>query len=310
MSRLTPEVQANLRCPSCRGSIGQSDTTFVCAACGAEYPVVHGVPVMINGGDSIFAPDLVASTADAAPRTSRWRRILPSLSSNRAASANYARLKTMLRAGNGPATVLVVGGGEGGAGLSALSHDAITIVMSDITINHTTDLAADAHRLPFADGSFDAVIAQAVLEHVVDPWQAVEEMHRVLRPNGLVYAETPFMQQVHMGRYDFTRFTALGHRRLFRRFDELDAGVAVGPGSALAWNLTYFLTSFARTRRTRRALYGAGSLLFFWLRGFDRWLDTDAALDAAAGYYFLGRRSSRVLADAELITHYRGGIEM
>jgi hypothetical protein len=89
-------------------------------------------------------------------------------------------------------------------------------------------------------------VAQAVLEHVLDPWRCVEELHRVLASGGLVYAETPFMQQVHEGRFDFTRFTHLGHRRLFRRFEELDSGAVGGPGMALAWSWRYFLWSFAR----------------------------------------------------------------
>ena len=70
----------------------------------------------------------------------------------------------------------------------------------------------------------DAVICQAVLEHVLEPASAVSEIHRVLRRDGLVYAETPFMQQVHERAYDFSRFTQSGHRWLFRRFSEISAG--------------------------------------------------------------------------------------
>ena len=39
-----------------------------------------------------------------------------------------------------------------------------------------------------------------------------------------MYAETPFMQQVHEGAYDFTRFTVLGHRCLFKYFEKNDSG--------------------------------------------------------------------------------------
>ena len=88
----------------------------------------------------------------------------------------------------------------------------------------------DAHDLPFKEKSFDAIICQAVLEHVADPYRCVEEMFRVLKPKKFIYVETPFMQQVHMAPYDFTRFTYLGHRRLFRRFKEIDSGIACGPG--------------------------------------------------------------------------------
>ena len=77
--------------------------------------------------------------------------------------------------------------------------------------------------LPYPNETFDGVWIQAVLEHVGEPWVVVAEIHRVLKKSGLIYAETPFMQQVHEGAYDFTRFTVLGHRYLFD-FEIIDAG--------------------------------------------------------------------------------------
>lgn len=52
-------------------------------------------------------------------------------------------------------------------------------------------LRADATRLPFPDGTFDAVIASEVLEHLVDDVGAVGEMVRVLRPGGVCAATVP-----------------------------------------------------------------------------------------------------------------------
>jgi len=69
----------------------------------------------------------------------------------------------------------------------------------------TVDLRC--HDLPFENNSFDGVIAQAVLQYVVEPSGCLHEIERVLKPRGLVYAESAFMQQVVHGRYDFTRFT-------------------------------------------------------------------------------------------------------
>src|SRR4029453_19077494 len=43
---------------------------------------------------------------------------------------------------------------------------------------------ADVYRLPFPDGSFDAVFAHAVLMHLREPVRALVEMRRVLRPGG------------------------------------------------------------------------------------------------------------------------------
>ena len=54
-----------------------------------------------------------------------------------------------------------------------------------------------------------------MLEHAVDPDRVAAGIHRVLKPQALVHAETPIMQQVREGAYDFTWFTVLGHRYLF-----------------------------------------------------------------------------------------------
>jgi len=53
-------------------------------------------------------------------------------------------------------------------------------------------LAADAALLPLRDGACDCVVLSAVLEHVVDPGQAVRECARVLRPGGTVVAYVPW----------------------------------------------------------------------------------------------------------------------
>jgi ubiquinone/menaquinone biosynthesis C-methylase UbiE len=46
----------------------------------------------------------------------------------------------------------------------------------------------DAHDIPIEDGSFDGVIILAVLEHVADPYRYSEEIYRVLKDQGVVYA--------------------------------------------------------------------------------------------------------------------------
>ena len=78
------------------------------------------------------------------------------------------------------------------------------------------------------------------------------------------------MQQVHEGRYDFCRFTHLGHLRLFRHFEAIDSGVACGPGMALAWSWRYFLLSLTRSRRVRGLLTAIASYTSFWLKYLDR----------------------------------------
>jgi ubiquinone/menaquinone biosynthesis C-methylase UbiE len=48
-----------------------------------------------------------------------------------------------------------------------------------------------AEALPWEDGAFDLVILDNVLEHVRDRPLTLREIHRVLKPNGLLYMVTP-----------------------------------------------------------------------------------------------------------------------
>lgn len=46
-------------------------------------------------------------------------------------------------------------------------------------------------RLPFRDSFFDAVVAGHVLEHVQNEKQTIAEIHRILKPNGVLYVVSP-----------------------------------------------------------------------------------------------------------------------
>ena len=172
---------------------------------------------------------------------------LPRESLNLAAKRVIAEMHDRLRARGGRATVLVIGGSKIGAGVRVLLADPnLEVIETDVAWGQRTQMICDGHDLPFHDGSIDAVVIQAVLGYVVDPQRCVAEIHRVLKSDGLVFADTPFTQQVVGREYDFTRFTRLGHRRLFRQFREHSTGMTSGPGTALAWSGKYFLTSFAQ----------------------------------------------------------------
>lgn len=318
-SELSNAMRERLACPNCRAALNTDGQSLVCASssCRRQFPIVDGIPVLIAEERSVFAIEDFISGRDTTFHRQqstvnnmlhRLLDLLPSIGHSVGAKANYDRLAASLSDRTREAKVLVVGGSILGVGMEGLEMvPGIELVASDVSFGPLTQIVCDAHDIPFADETFDAVIAQAVLEHVVDPNRCVEEIHRVLKPDGFVYAETPFMQQVHMGPYDFTRFTHSGHRRLFRRFAEVASGPICGPGMALAWSYQYFLLSFATSRTARGLARAFSSVTAFYLKYFDRYLvKKKGAVDGASGFFFMGRKSTRSLTDRELIGYYRG----
>ena len=90
----------------------------------------------------------------------------------------------------------------------------------------------DGLALPFADRSFDRVIAAEVLEHVVDDGAAMAELARVLRPGGRLAVTVPrwFPERVCWALSDAYHAPAVpgGHVRIYRRRQLLDRLRATG----------------------------------------------------------------------------------
>lgn len=291
------------------------DPEFKCQnpKCANSFPIINGIPILINESKSVFTVDDYIKNRETtfhnkSKTKKRLNNLIPQNSENLKARENLDIFKDLLLKNSEKPKVLVIGGSILGNGMENLSSDpAIELIESDVSFGPRTQIIMDAHDIPFDDKSFDGVVVQAVLEHVVDPYKCVKEIHRVLKDNGLVYAETPFMQQIHMGRYDFTRFTHLGHRRLFRDFDEISSGATGGSAMALAWSYQYFLLSFAESGSSRDFLKGFARITSFWLKYLDKFLiNKPGAMDAAFGYYFLGMKSKNTLSDRKLIQLYQG----
>jgi SAM-dependent methyltransferase/uncharacterized protein YbaR (Trm112 family) len=315
--KFSSEVEKKINCPICHSSLDYHYQNYQCQnySCQTTYPIIDGVPILINENVSIFTIEDYLNyrgtyfDLKSENKIKKFiRQNLPDIDINIKAKENYQKLEEILLSRSQNPVVLILGGSVLGNGIeSIINNPKIEFVESDVSFGGRTKLIFDAHSMPFADKSFDAVIVQAVLEHVVDPWCCVEEIFRVLKDDGLVYAETPFMQQVHGGCYDFTRFTYLGHRRLFRKFEEICSGAGCGPSMALAWSYKYFLFSFSCSKLWRKIIEWVVRLTIFPLKYLDYLLiDKNGTLDAASGYYFLGKKSEYILSDKELIKLYKG----
>lgn len=301
----------NLQCPVTKSALTLSSGVLQSVDGNCLYPLVNGCPVILNENNSLFKIETFRKEIQTTINLNQSRlskflaNLMPSSSVNLKAKGNYKMLINSLPK---KAKILVLGGSYKGEGMQDFySNRDFDLVGSDVSFGPDCDLICDAHDIPFKEETFDCVIVQAVLEHVVDPQRCVKEIYRVLRPDGYVYAETPFMQQVHMQQYDFTRFTHLGHRRLFRCFVEVKSGPVGGPGMALAWSYIYFLRSFSSSATISRYLVLFGRLTSFFLKYFDYLLiDKPGSFDAAAGLYFLGQKSGNILSDSNLLTQFKG----
>lgn len=72
------------------------------------------------------------------------------------------------------------------------------------------DVIGDAHCLAFPDATFDGVALMHVLEHVERPQVVLSEICRVLKPNGLLFLDVPFLHEIHHAPHDHYRYTKHG----------------------------------------------------------------------------------------------------
>ena len=127
-----------------------------------------------------------------------------------------------------------------------------------------------------------------MLEHVVSPEMVVKELYRVLNKDGWVYSETPFLQAVHEGAYDFTRYTKSGHRWLFRSFEEIDSGSLYG-----AFTSTLYIASYALSGLVRNKLIGIITRMLFMRIAsmIDSLVKKKTNEDVSCCNYFIGKKS-------------------
>ena len=301
------ELYLRLQCPSCGCRVVAARCENGTCVNADGFPAAGGQLVLIDFESSIFRREVfIDGVGSVLPRDndrqrlrSRIRDLL--LGANDAASMHALKMLQALKAREGRPRLLVIGGGALGLGSSKLYEDeGVEIVGTDVYASPYTKYVIDGHRIPFRAETFDGVWIQAVLEHVLDPALVVAEIYRVLKPQGLIYADTPFMQQVHEGPYDFTRFSLSGHRWLFRQFDELESGVVGGAAVALVWSIRAFLKATGLGGPIATAV----TLIFSPILLLDKWGSARGHADAASGVFFFGKKSDETLRPKDMVTYY------
>jgi SAM-dependent methyltransferase len=217
-----------LACPDCGHDLEASET-IICAGCG--YRPKEGSP-----------PDFRAQSPRPRtltfPRKNRKQELLADLIIERPPRKNcqprpardsselLGALEPWLRPGM---AVLDLGCGPKDQG-PVFQHLGGNYVGIDYA-NSAADMLADGHALPFRDQSFDIVFSYAVLAYMYNPFVAVSEIDRVLRPGG-AYCGTTSQGEQFLDTYDhFTVWglltlldtTSLAPRRFWPSYDTLHA---------------------------------------------------------------------------------------
>jgi SAM-dependent methyltransferase len=196
-----------------------------------------------------------------------------------------------------------------GAALAALPADGVGLNVGagrtridprvrnlDIFEGPNIDYVGRAEAIPLPDASVDLVITQEVLEHVADPFKAMQEIHRVLKPGGTLYVQLPFVIGYHPGPTDFWRFTREGIVRLVERVGLQCQEVRVAVGASTGFYrvaVEYFAVLLSALVPP---LYVPLKALFALVFYPIKWLDALTALskqtDRIAGGYFIVARKA------------------
>lgn len=246
-------------CPLCRIPVSAASCAYNCPACRRLFP--------LRGSQPDFRLDAPETDATELDDTEKWQNRL------KLKLRQYPCFYRFLVYTIGPALLLgptsqrfVNDLGPNarilsiGAGVLRLKGNVTHL---DYEPYGHLEVVGDALHLPFADNTFDGVVSESLLEHVLEPEQAIAEMHRVLKPGGKVYAMIPFMFGFHAAPNDFQRFTHKGLLYRMRAFETERLKVIAGPASALTSVLVEFfamLLSFGI-----RPLYQVLSLVFLVL---------------------------------------------
>jgi len=111
-------------------------------------------------------------------------------------------------------------------------HDGARPHFDTSTTIHTLDINPLSGATYIADlcdlsaeipsSMYDYIVCTEVLEHTLQPFNAVSNMKRLLKPGGILFVSTPFNFRIHGPLPDCWRFTENGLRILFNEFEILE----------------------------------------------------------------------------------------
>jgi SAM-dependent methyltransferase len=176
-------------------------------------------------------------------------------------------------------SILVDLGGGSARGQYAVTRTTaaskeLRVLTVDLVRGASVDVQGDAHAIPLQSASVDGVFCVSVLEYVASPQAVVGEIHRVLKPGGIVYLSAPFVFPYHPPPDDRFRFSMAGLKALTAQFDPVKVGFNRGPASTFCHVLVHFVAvalSFG-SAKIYGVLLDVSKWCLFWIKFLDRWI--------------------------------------
>jgi ubiquinone/menaquinone biosynthesis C-methylase UbiE len=287
---------SSFACPECHASLEEQGRSLVCERGHATGRIDGGVPDFRAPRSGVDA-ELVSfwSSSDDYYETARSQNT----DYDDDAHASHRAVIDALGAA-GARRILDVGCGTGELAVELArrlgSIDYVGIDVSPEAARQAfalgrpgTYVAADAERLPFADGVFDAAVSLYALEHFMHPRESLRELARVVRPGGLVAVLSLSYDRPH-GTIPSRRFGLVWRgRKLARRH----------PANVLAY--AFNRARFALRQAAKQLRYAVdSSYVSFELVRRPLVLDEPYAADTDAVHVVSGQSVLRVLAGAGL----------
>ena len=158
------------------------------------------------------------------------------------------------------------------------------------------DILADLNEpLPIQSEVADTVMSLSVMEHLREPQVFLNEAHRILKPDGSMVLQVPFMWWVHEAPYDFYRYTRYGLQYMFEKAGFTDITIYSQTGFWVMWTLKF---NYQTTRLVRGPwpIRKAMALLMRGIWAIDQrvapWLDKFWTGEGeTAGYFVVARKA-------------------
>lgn len=156
----------------------------------------------------------------------------------------------------------------------------------DIQPKAGVDVVCDLHELPPSLGLFDVIICNATLQYCRDPIAVADRFHDLLHDEGYVFVDAPWVQAYCPDTPDRFRFSEDGLRAVFSKFEILEVGPTIRPGSALLQLATSLARNLTPNKYVNFALGKLATGVLYPLRG----LRTHREAYSAGAFYLIAQK--------------------